>query len=387
MRICFLSTSMGMGGADSQLLSAAKELRARGHEVLIVSLTTLGPMGLEARNSGIPTESLEMPRGFPDPRGMLRLARLVRSFRPDVVHSHMVHANLMARLLRLMAPVPALVSTIHNVYEGGRLRMAAYRLTNGLVDHMSIVSEAAYQRFVSERIVPRELLSVVPNGVDTARFRAVPRSAGESVRRALGLGQEFAWLAVGRFEVAKDYPNMLRAFLKVRQREPDAVLLLVGRGSLQPDTEALTRELGLVGAVRFLGVRSDVAEVMSAADGYVMSSAWEGMPMVLLEAGAAGLPIVSTKVGGNDEVVLHEVTGYLVEPRDSDTLGEAMLRLHALPEADRRAMGRRGQEHIRDHYDLARVAERWEEMYRAALAKRGVAPAAQLPPVAAGGQR
>jgi hypothetical protein len=101
---------MGMGGADSQLRSAAQELRSRGHEVLIVSLTPLGPMGLEARSVGIPTESLEMRRGFPDPRGVVRLVRLVRVWRPDVLHSHMVHANLMARVLRLIAPVPALVS-------------------------------------------------------------------------------------------------------------------------------------------------------------------------------------------------------------------------------------------------------------------------------------
>lgn len=380
MRVCFLSTSMGMGGADSQLLSAAQELRSRGHEVLIVSLTPLGPMGLEARSLGLRTESLEMRRGFPDPRGLLRLVRLVRSWRPDVVHSHMVHANLMARALRLVAPVPALVSTIHNVYEGGRVRMAAYRLTNSLVDHMTIVSEAAFDRFVTERIVPREILRVVPNGVDTERFRNIAPDARESTRRSLGLDREFAWLAVGRFEIAKDYPNMLRAFAEVRTGEPRAVLLLVGRGSLQEETEALARELGLGAAVRFLGVRGDVPEIMSAADGYVMSSAWEGMPMVLLEAAAAGLPIVATKVGGNHDVVRQDETGVLVPPRDSEALGRAMLRLSRMPDSERRGMGQRGRQHIRAHYDLERVAERWEDLYREVLARKGLVLAPQLPP-------
>ena len=130
VRILFLSTSMGLGGADQQLLSAAQVLRARGHEILIVSLTPLGPMGLEARASGLRTESLEMARGIPDPRGLYRLAKLARAWKPEVVHSHMVHANLMARALRLIVPVPVLVSTIHNIYEGGPVWMAAYRLTN-----------------------------------------------------------------------------------------------------------------------------------------------------------------------------------------------------------------------------------------------------------------
>ena len=372
MRILFLSTSMGMGGADKQLLSAAQELRSRGREVFIVSLTPLGPMGLEARGLGIPIESLGMRRGMPDPRGLVRLVRLVRAWKPDVVHSHMVHANLMVRVLRLLVRIPAVVSTIHNVYEGGRLRMAAYRLTNGLVDHMTIVSEAAADRFVGEGIVPKELLTVVANGVDTDLFRNVPAGTRESLRAALDLGREFIWLAVGRFEIAKDYPNMLRGFAKVRERNPQALLLLVGRGSLQAETESLAHALGLSGGVRFLGVRSDIPEIMSVADGYVMSSAWEGMPMVLLEAAAAGLPIVATTVGGNHEVVLDETSGFLVPPRDPEALGLAMLRLMGLPEEQRGTMGERGREHIRTRYGLGQVAERWESLYREVLERKGL---------------
>jgi glycosyltransferase involved in cell wall biosynthesis len=372
MRILFLSTSMGMGGADSQLLAAAQELRGRGHEVLVVSLTPLGPMGLQARQLGIPTESLEMRRGIPDPRGLVRLARLVRAWRPDVVHSHMVHANLMARVVRLVAPVPALVSTIHNIYEGGPLRMAAYRLTNGLVDHMTSISEAAADRFIRERIIPRDLLTVVPNGVDPELFRKVPAEVRDELRRSLSLAGEFVWLAVGRFEVAKDYPTMLRAFVAVHERYPEAVLLLVGKGSLQGETEALVRELSLVTAVRFLGVRNDVPAVVSAGDAYVMSSAWEGMPMVLLEAAAGGLPIVATRVGGNPEVVLEGDNGFLAPPRDHRALASAMVRLMELTDAERRAMGERGREHVRAHYGLARVVERWEAVYQDVLARKGL---------------
>lgn len=373
MRILFLSTSMGLGGADQQLLSAAQVLRERGHEIRIVSLTPLGPMGLQARDLGLATDSLEMRRGVPDPRGLARLARVVRGWRPDVVHSHMVHANLMARALRLLVPVPVLVSTIHNVYEGGPVLMAAYRLTNGLVDHMTIISQAAADRFVGERIVPGRLLTVIANGVDTERMRNVPPGTREELRRSLGLGDDaFAWLAVGRFEIAKDYPNMLRAFAAVLAREPRAVLVIVGQGSLQAEAEALAAKLGLGDAVRFLGARGDVPAVMSAADGYVMSSAWEGMPMVLLEAAAAGLPIVATAVGGNGEVVRDGESGYLVPARDPESLGRGMLRLMQLPQAELRAMGERGREHVRANYGLHRVAERWERVYWDAMARKGL---------------
>jgi glycosyltransferase involved in cell wall biosynthesis len=380
MRVLYLSTSMGMGGADKLILTAAQEMRSRGHEVLIVSLTALGPMGLEARNFGIPTESLEMPRGFPDPRGLARLVRRVRSWRPDILHSHMIHANLMARALRLLVPLPALVSTVHNIYEGGPVWMAAYRLTNGLVDQMTIISQAAADRFVRESIIPKKLLRVLPNGVDIASFRNVGPGVRESLRRSTGLDSEFVWLAVGRFEVAKDYPNMLRAFAKVREQTDRTVLLLVGHGSLQGQAEGLSRDLGLGSSVRFLGVRNDVPGLMSAADGYVLSSAWEGMPVVLLEAAAAGLPIVATVVGGNHEVVSDELSGFLVPPRDSDALSRAMLRLMGLPEAQRRSMGERGRENIRLHHSLTRMVDQWEDLYREVLTRKGLALAPTLSP-------
>ena len=372
MRILLLSTSMGMGGADKLLLTAAQTLRDSGHQVLIVSLTPLGPMGFEGRSLGLAVESLEMRRGVPDPRGLMRLVRLVRQWKPDVLHSHMVHANLMARVLRLLIPIPVVVSTIHNIYEGGRLLMTGYKLTNNLVDHMTIVSTAAADRFVTEGIVPRRLLRVVPNGVDIEQFQQVSDGTRDALRRSLGLVDDFLWLAVGRFEIAKDYPNMLRAFAQVREAERRAVLLLVGRGTLQAEAERLVAEFGLGESVRFLGVRQDVPELMRAADAFVMSSAWEGMPMVLLEASAAGLPIVATKVGGNHEVVLDEETGFLVPPRDSDALARAMLRMMRLPPADRRSMGERGYDNVRVHHRLSRVAEDWEALYREILAQKGL---------------
>jgi glycosyltransferase involved in cell wall biosynthesis len=109
-----------------------------------------------------------------------------------------------------------------------------------------------------------------------------------------------------------------------------------------------------------------------------MSSAWEGMPIVLLEAAAAGLPIVATRVGGNQEVVQHEETGFLVPPRDPEALAEAMLRLMELPDTERRALGDRGCEHVRTHYGLSQAVERWEELYRQVLSRDGLSPSPSL---------
>jgi len=386
VRVLLLSTSMGMGGADQQILSAAGTLRARGWDARIVSLTKLGPMGLQAGQRGIPTDSLEMARGVPDPRGLMRLAKTVRSWKPQILHSHMVHANLMARLIRPLAPVPVLVSTIHSIQDGGRGRLLAYRLTNQLADCTTIVSETAAARYLDAGAVSPDRLRVIPNGVDTERFRPLPESRAE-LRRELGLGDAFVWLAVGRFEVAKDYPTMLAAFARVIERRPDSTLLLVGRGSLQSRTEELARSLGLGDRVRFLGVRRDVPELMSAVDGYVLSSAWEGMPVVLLEAGAAGIPIVATAVGGNREVVRDEETGFVVPSRNPGALAESMLRLAGLPLDQRRRLGERGRQHIVARYALPHIVDLWEAMYRELLLARGSTQGDLAEAGSAGGHR
>ena len=374
MRVLLLSTSMGMGGADQQLLSSAEALRGRGWDVRIVSLTTLGPMGLQARQRGIPTDSLEMPRGIPDPRGVVRLVRLLREWKPEVLHSHMGHANLMARLVRSFAPVRVLVCTIHSIQDGGPIRQFIYRLTDRLADCTTIVSEAAAQRYLANKAVSRERLRMIPNAVDTGRFRPLPE-VRDRVRRELGVAEKFTWLAVGRLAPPKDYPNMLQAFARLSASRLDSTLLIVGTGPLQGQTEELIRSLGLGDRVRLLGVRRDVPELMSAGDGYVLSSAWEGMPVVLLEAGAAGMPIVATAVGGNGEVVLDGRTGFVVPPQDPQMLAQAMMKLAALTPADRLRLGQRAREHVEAHYALPHIIDLWEELYQElAGRKTGASP-------------
>jgi glycosyltransferase involved in cell wall biosynthesis len=370
MRIFILSTSMGMGGADQQILILAQAMRARGHEVRIVALAPLGAMGLEAQRAGIPTQSLDLGRNFGLVPGFFRLVRMIRSWRPDILHSHMVHANLMARAARPLAPVPALISTIHSINDGGALRMAAYRLTSGLVDRFTIISQLAARRYIAIGAVPETRLEVVPNTVDTTRFRPLSH-ARAAIRRELGLGEEFVWLAVGRFETAKDYPTMIAAFARLAHERPHSQLLLVGEGSLRDQVTSLLRQEGLEDRVRLLGVRRDVPELLSAADGYVLSSAREGMPVALLEAAAVGLPIVATRVGGVPEVVEDGVTGLLAPPADPVALAQAMIRMESLSPEVRGSMGQRGRGLIEERYGTERVLQMWDRIYSECAAVSG----------------
>ncbi len=392
-RITFVTTALSDGGAENQLVYLATQLQARGGwDARVISMLAPKAYTEKLLSAGIPVVSLGMRRGIPDPRAMLKLAALLRRTQPQIVHSHMVHANLLARVTRLLYRVPVLISTAHNIDEGpdkrttsavgrvfagsrrvasSRWRERGYRLTDPLCDLTTNVSQAAVERYIQIGAVPRAKIRFVPNGVDTAQFRPDP-IARERVRRELGLEERFVWLAVARFEDAKDHRTMIRAFATLGRSHPAALLLLIGQGTLEPASKALAASLGLEDRVRFLGVRWDVPDLMNGADAYVMSSAWEGLPMVLLEAAAVGLPIVATDVGGNSEIVVDGETGFVVPPRDPTTLARAMDQLAILPADERRRLGERGRARVGTQYSLERVIDQWEELYRTFLARKGI---------------
>jgi len=373
-KLLFVTTGLAYGGAETQLVHLATRLKSRGWKVGVVSLMPPKAYVEDLEAAGIPVFSLGIRRKFPDPRPILRLARIIRNWQPDIVHSHMVHANILARIVRPLVRVPVLVCTAHNIDEkgrkgSGRLRELLYRLTDPLCDLTTQVSQAGLERYVRIGAVPRHKIRYIPNGVDTERFKPNPEDRIK-VQKELGV-DGFIWLAVGRFDPQKDYSNMLQAFARVIHKHPDTVLLIAGDGPLKKTMENMARELGIEKQVKFLGIRRDIPQLMNAADAYVMSSSWEGMPIVLLEASATGLPIVATDVGGNREVVLDGVTGFLVPPRNPEALAQAMLRMMDLSEEKRQEMGRAARKHVEENFSLDRVVDMWEALYSELLERKG----------------
>jgi glycosyltransferase involved in cell wall biosynthesis len=370
LRILFVLTGLAYGGAETQLVRLATRLKSRGWEVSVVSLMPPKAYVEDLEVAGIPVFSLGIRRKLPDPRPVLRLARIIRKWRPDIVHSHMVHANLLARIVRFLAPIPVLICSARSIDEGGRFREVLYRLTDPLCDLTTQVSHAGLERYVRVGAVPRHKIRYIPNGVDTERFK--PNLEDRlKFRKELGV-DGFVWLAVGRFDPQKDYPTMLQAFARVVHKHSNTILLIAGDGPLRKTMENLARELGIEKRTKFLGIRRDIPQLMNAADAYVMSSSWEGMPNVLLEASATGLPIVATDVGGNREIVLDGVTGFLVPPRNPEALARAMLRIMDLSDEERKEMGKRARKHIEVKFNLDRVVDLWEILYYELLEKKGI---------------
>jgi glycosyltransferase involved in cell wall biosynthesis len=375
-RLLLICTAMGVGGgAEEQVMRLAMAFQSRGWKTMIVSLlppSTIMPA--EFTSQGIELVDLGMRKALPDPRGLLRLAKVVRDFRPDVVHSHMVHANLIARAVRAIAPVPVLVCTHHNLTMAGvrndhsAVFEFAHRITDGFAERTTAICHAAVDYCIEHRVAPASKMMVVPNGIDCERFAHNPE-ARKRLREQLGINDDFVWLAVGRLVLQKAYPTMLRAFAKLAP--VGQTLLICGQGILREELIALAAELGIAERVRFLGLRRDIPDVMSAADAFVLSSDMEGLPLVLLQASAAALPIVATNVSGNPEVVNEGVNGYLTPPGAPDLFAQAMARMVALPAADRAAMGKAGLERVRKNFEVEPVVDQWEQLFEQLLRSGG----------------
>jgi glycosyltransferase involved in cell wall biosynthesis len=373
-RVLMLSTAMGAGGgAEEQVIQLAYGMKSRGLDVRIVSLLAPSPMPAGFEERGIPLLHLGMRKSIPDPRAIRRYNQIVREFEPDVVHTHLVHANLLGRIGRMFQPVPALVCTLHSLTMTGVKRdrspifEIAHRLTDRWCDRMTAICHSAAEYAVRRRAVLAWKMSVVHNGIDTKEF-SPDASVRQAMRRELGVEAKFVWLAVGRLEIQKAYPVLLKAMSLLPA--DDSVLLICGQGSLRAELETVAAKLGVASRVRFLGMRKDVPKLMNAADGMVLSSDIEGLPLVLLQAGASALPMVSTDVGGNGEAVIDGENGWLVPPQSPQRLARAMARLMSLAVAERRAMGEKGRQRVCNLFETERVVERWLALYTEILRSR-----------------
>lgn len=361
MRILYVLTSLGIGGAEKQVMDLAERMSAQGHKVSFLVLkhsTEEWPIKGTVLRLNLAKTPASLLRGLRFARSFLALAR------PDIVHSHTFPANLFARLLLAKSPQdlnrPKLINTIHNIYEGGWHRILLYRLTDRWVDKVTAVSSAAAERFMHLHAVSRLKMTVLTNGVDAEHFNP-DRARRRRVRNQMLLDREFVWLVVGRLAPAKDYPNLLRAFHKLLQVKPEAQLWIAGEGN--PADLKLDFEMAQTNpAIRWLGLRRDVVELLDAADGFVLSSAWEGLPIALAEAMAMTKTVVATDVGGVRELVGD--AGFLVPPQNSNELANAMLRAMSTSMDRRRFLEAAARSRIRQYFSLQSKAAEWEKLYQ-----------------------
>jgi glycosyltransferase involved in cell wall biosynthesis len=356
-----------IAGAERQMLLLAHGLHRRGWRVTVVALSgTGGHPAAELTEAGIPFMSLRMRKGLADPRGWVRFHSWLLRDRPDVVHAHLPHAAWFARWSRLAAPVRVLVDTLHSTATGTPGRRIGFRLSNWLPDKVTAVSHGVAEVHRAAGMVSDDKLVVLPNGVDAGQWRP-DETVRNTVRKRLGLENDFLWFAAGRLEPVKDYPTLLRAMVGLPQ---PSLLVIAGAGPLESELRRLAKELGLERRVRFLGFEPDVRQWMQAADAFVQSSLWEGLPMGLLEAAACALPAVATDVAGTRAALVDGQTGFLAAAASPLALHQAMTRMMQLPQEDRRAIGDQARRHVTERFSLDAVLDSWEALYADLLTRK-----------------
>ncbi|AIN19916.1 glycosyl transferases group 1 family protein [Yersinia rochesterensis] len=362
MNLLYIITGLGMGGAEKQTVLIANKMHEAGHNVMIISLT--GDT-LVKPTDGVQLNELKLEKTpFSLFKGLFKVRKIIKKFKPDIVHSHMFHANLFARLLRTFTKIPVLICTAHNTNEGSSLRMLAYKYTDKLASLSTNVSQDAVDSFIQKGASTAARMIVVSNGIDTSQFD-FSMDDRKKKRSELGIFDDTPMLlSVGRLTEAKDYPNLLTAYsllIKNNKFQSFPRLFIVGTGHLEGQLKSMSKEFGIENYVTFLGQRNDIRQLMCAADIFILSSEWEGFPLVITEAMACKKLIVATDAGGITEALGD--CGSVVPVKDPARLSQEINKMINLSDEQKEILGNKVRERIKQTNSIEKIIERWMSIY------------------------
>lgn len=368
--ICQVLHSLMIGGAEILAADLARKLQKR-FQFVFVCLDNLGPLGEQLRDEGFVVEVLERKPGI-DWRCGLRLGRFLKAQNVRLIHAHQYTPFFQSLLGRCRTRRVPIVFTEHGRqfpdYRRSK-RVLCNRLLIRAYDRVVAVSDSVRSALVEYEGIASRRVEVIRNGVrledyiDAGSNEALRRE----VRRELNLAEnDFVILQVARLNYLKDHRTAIRAIEQVRRCGVPVRLLMAGDGEERQNIENLIRELQLEPYVELLGTRRDIARLLAASDAFLLSSISEGIPLTIIEAMAASRPVVSTDVGGINEVVVPEKTGLLAESRDHKTLAHHLAQLSTDSELSIR-LGHAGQQRAQDEFDQQQMIEAYATLYRGTL--------------------
>jgi len=383
VRVCRIIGRLNIGGPARHAILLTDGLRARGYETVLVAGQE-GPdegtlRDLAAEKGVAPMLLPELGREVRPGRDLIALAKLVRliqRLRPDIVHTHTAKAGALGRVAAKLAGAPILVHTfhghiLHGYFSRGTtgLFLAIERHLGRLSTKILTVSEGQRVELLGLQIGTPNTVDVMPLGLELDRFLHPDLRRGE-IRQQFGASPDTALVGiVARLVPIKDHGTFLAAAADLCRRRSNIRFLVVGDGELRSTLERQAGALGLGACVHFLGWRRDLEPIYADLDLVVLSSRNEGTPACLIEAMAAGLPVVATRVGGVPDLVVDEKTGSLVPPGDPGALSRAIEALLCDPDR-RREMGRLAREAVYPKYSDAALIDRMDDLYSSLLATR-----------------
>jgi glycosyltransferase involved in cell wall biosynthesis len=372
IRVVQVVPMLGPGGAERVVVDLAKGLDRQRFDVGVISIWDRVGCDLERvlDDCNARVEYLGKGRGF-DGRVFRRLHHALRDFRPDVVHTHLQVLRYALPSLLLLKP-DLMVHTVHNLAEREVERRARFIQKCAFHHGVVPISVSKEVSLSLKRLYGIAQSRVIANGIQTSYY-ACPQVNRHDWRARAGFTEDqVLFVSVARFEEQKNHALLLEAFAQGPAYDPRAQLVLVGDGSLRAVLQAQAASLGIAPQVHFLGVRSDVPDLLGASDVFAMSSDWEGNPLSVMEAMASGLPIVCTAVGGVPDLLANGREGFLVQRGNERGMANSMAFL-LRSKASRLVMGAAGALRAKEYFDVSRMVHAYERLYERAIESTGLA--------------
>lgn len=357
MKIMIVLTDSRRGGTPHKLAAITRAMVERGYDISFVTVMHEGEVARELKADGVQTHSLGVTSWSNAFLGLYRLRKLIKTERPALIQTALWHADLLGRLAA--AGTPSVVLNSHENVDDDKssLRITADRITHRLARrHVALTATIADH--VSRRDhIPRHKIEVIGNGIDADEWQ--PRGEKEAVRAELGVPSSapvMGW--VGRLVKQKNVGDLI----EVLSRLPGWWLVAAGYGPEKEDFLSLAERRGVRDRTVLLDEVGDVRRLLEAFDVYCLTSDWEGTPIALLEAMAAGLPVVATTVGGVPELITDRVDGLLVPPRDPDAAAIAVQEAKERPD-----LGAAAERSVRERFSQEAMIELFEKLWREAV--------------------
>ncbi len=364
IRLAYVINNLNIGGAEKLLLTTTKRLDKKKYHITVCSMLQGGDLISEFESHGIRVYCLNM-RSNKDIRGFFKLYRLFKTKSIDIVHTHLIEADVYGRFAAICAGVPVILSTDHGV-DGWRLkrrrlktrlRLFLNRIAANHSQGIIAVSTAVRNHLVNAEKIDSARVYLIRNGIELPKKNHFSTPMNGRLAR---IG------CVARLSPEKGVDHLLRAFALAQQENPDLELQIAGDGPQRPALEQLVCKLNLASKVFFHGWIPDVRAFLNQIDFFVLPSLQEGLPLALLEAMAEHKPVVATRVGGVPEVIEDGISGILVEPADVTALSQGILALAKNP-ALRQAMAKMAYEKMAQRFDIDSSIQELQRLYESLL--------------------
>lgn len=357
MKIIYIITGLSVGGAERITVDLAERMALLGNDVELIFLS--GEQ-LVSTSERIKVFNLRMKKSvFGLFFALCRAARIIKDFKPDVVHANMFHAILFARIIRIFVKVPRLISSEHSNNFHGKIRQLSEHATDFLTDLNTNVSLLATQYFIQKKIFSKNKSITVYNGIDLERFY---KNKNFVLKKKLNIPDDnFVFINVSRFNEAKDHETLINAFNVVHKKNPNTKLILVGDGELSFKIKAFVQEKGLADSIIFTGIKNNTQDYYNVADCFVLSSVWEGFGLVLVEAMACELEVISTDCGGTREILSD--SNMLVPIKNPKLLAAKMLEVAEFS-LEKRLLDGKNNRKSAEKFDLKKITNDWLKIYR-----------------------